>query len=657
MLKSRVKIAIGIVTSIIATLFTYRSVFSGKLLGDPFDSRLHIILHEHWWRWLNGLVAFRDTEFFYPFDKALGYSDVFLTQGVAYSFFRLVGFNLANSWTITTFLLLIIGNIGWVFVARKFIKSYFIQIILILTIITSLSFVYYFTFNPNIVGYSYLSWIALFISNIQEEKNKVSRHRKISLFITAMLIYALSCWYGAFFVALIILIRLLLAIVFERSYVRNVALELKDSKVLRQHAYQLPIQLFFLWIFVYVYVSVLDEPERSVEELFRNSPRLDLITNGSNVDGTKLSGSVFKNLYLYLGFDFEEEYGIGIGIFAFLFFTVSLIVGLVRKEFNRNLTLWITSIIGLYFYFVVYFDQFSLHRFFFEHVPGFNSIRCPSRYVIVLGYFAIFLIMFVADRVLQKTQSTRIKFVTIFILILLLTDQYRSSYKGWNSDVLINTDLMSQKDEIIKNCDYFYYDFPGGWWYDQIEAMTFAIQIGVPTVNGYSGAFPPGYPTETFTSNDEPLKIFDWIAKIDKSKRGCFVTGRSEIKSLNKDFDSIDFIGFTNAESDSTNSWRWAVSPNPYLYILSNSFKVRELNFEINSAKCSPVQVIKIRDGQDNDLIEPITVNEKNQFSLDLDMTNSVVKRIQIITDSGGCQVENDPRKLFFEIKNFTIDN
>jgi hypothetical protein len=126
---------------------------------------------------------------------------------------------------------------------------------------------------------------------------------------------------------------------------------------------------------------------------------------------------------------------------------------------------------------------------------------------------------------------------------------------------------------------------------------------------------------------------------------------------LNKDFDSIDFIGFTNAESDSTNSWRWAVSPNPYLYILSNSFKVRELNFEINSAKCSPVQVIKIRDGQDVDLIEPITVNEKNQFSLDLDMTNSVVKRIQIITDSGGCQVENDPRKLFFEIKNFTIGN
>jgi hypothetical protein len=318
---------------------------------------------------------------------------------------------------------------------------------------------------------------------------------------------------------------------------------------------------------------------------------------------------------------------------------------------------WSITIVAVYVYFIVWFERFSIHQFFFEYIPGFNSIRNPSRYVIILGFSFLFLVLYTSDKLLIKFKSKRSRLIVFFCLITLLLDQQRNSFKGWDPKILVNTDLMSQRDEIKKNCDYFYYDFPGGWWYDQIEAMTFAIQIGVPTVNGYSGAFPPGYPTETFTSNDEPLKIFDWIAKIDKTKRGCFVTGRSEIKSLNKDFDSIDFIGFTNAESDSTNSWRWAVSPNPYLYILSNSFKVRELNFEINSAKCSPVQVIKIRDGQDIDLIEPVTVNEKNQFRLDLDMTNSVVKRIQIITDSGGCQVENDPRKLFFEIKNFNISN
>jgi hypothetical protein len=102
------------IISIIFGLYTYRSAFSGKLLGDPFDSRLMIVLHEHWWRWFNGLVELRDTEFFYPYKTALGYSDVFLVQGFIYSIFRLLNQDLANSWTYATLLLLIVGNFGWV---------------------------------------------------------------------------------------------------------------------------------------------------------------------------------------------------------------------------------------------------------------------------------------------------------------------------------------------------------------------------------------------------------------------------------------------------------------------------------------------------------------------------------------------------------------
>ena len=37
--------------------------------------------------------------------------------------------------------------------------------------------------------------------------------------------------------------------------------------------------------------------------------------------------------------------------------------------------------------------------------------------------------------------------------------------------LLINENLFSQAQEIKNNCDYFYFDHPGGWWYDQIEAI------------------------------------------------------------------------------------------------------------------------------------------------------------------------------------------
>ena len=635
------------------TLFTYRSIFSGKLLGDPFDSRLHIILHEHWWRWFNGLVSFRDTEFFYPFDKALGYSDVFFTQGIIYSIFRFLGYGLPTSWTLTTILLLIIGNIGWVFVARKYIKNYILQILSVLTFVSSLSFVYYFTFNPNIVGYSYLSWIALFINNIIEERNSKNKNRKISVFISLMLIYALSCWYGAFFVILIIIARALLEIMFNfESFIQSLK-KTKFSVNIRQYLIQLPIQIFLVWLFIYVYVSVVNQPKRPTDELFRNSPRIHLLPNGSNVDGTKLSGSIFKDLYLLFGLDFEKEYGIGIGIFTLVLGLFVTVYGIVKKLFSKNQKLWILTFLGVYLYFIVFAEKFSLHQLFFENVPGFNSIRCPSRYVILLGFFVIFGIFYTFDLLIKK--FNKIKIGLIFLAFILLFDQYRSPFKGWDPAVLINTDLMSQKDEIKKNCDYFYYDFPGGWWYDQIEAMTFAIQVGVPTVNGYTGAFPVGYPTESFTSNEEPLKIFDWISKIDPQKRGCFVTGRSEIKSLNREFDSIDFIGFTELETNGNASWRWAVSPNPYLYILSNSDKKKEISFTLNTSQCNPVQEISILDGQGNTINPDKKVTNSSTFQVEVDMRNAVIRRIQIITDSGGCQLGNDPRNLFFEIKDFKI--
>ena len=95
------------------------------MLGEPFDARLMISLHEHMWRWLNGLVSFRDTEFFYPYDTALGFSDVFLVQGIMYSIFRFFDFDSLTSWTNVTIILVVIGNLGWIIIAKKYLKIKF----------------------------------------------------------------------------------------------------------------------------------------------------------------------------------------------------------------------------------------------------------------------------------------------------------------------------------------------------------------------------------------------------------------------------------------------------------------------------------------------------------------------------------------------------
>ena len=609
-----------------------------------------IVLHEHWWRWLNGLVAIRDTEFFYPYDTALGYSDVFLVQGFLYSIIRLFGQDLSSSWTITTFILLIVGNLGWVFVANKFFKSNFIRILFLLTIVSSLSFVNYFTLNPNIVGYSFLSWLSLFYLNIENEKrNKIKVH-KICLFIIVMLIYALSCWYGAFFFAFTVLTKF---VIFRILSKQGFTFNLRNLQ-LKIIAIYLPFQIFFIWLFLYIYVAVSNQPYRPTDEMIRNSPRFQLLPNGANVNGAELNGSIFRKFYEFFNLDFEQEYTIGIGIFlsvAILIFAIYFIkFNLINK---KNLS-WLLSVTVVYFFFIVIQGDFSIHKFFFENVPGFNSIRCPSRYVIFVGYFSIFGIFYLADKYIKEVRNKGTKLFMVILLICVFLDQQRSPYKGWDRSQMINTDLQSQKQEILDNCDYFYYDFPGGWWYDQIEAMVFGAQIGLPTVNGYSGAFPPGYPTEPFTSEKLPLGIFDWMDKIDDEERGCFVTGRSPVRALDEGLVSLDSVGFTPYETNGVDSWQWSVSPNPYLFIINYTKKNMIVNFKINPSKCLESMDIKIVEVPDKILYEDILSSQGAAIELNLNFNNEIVKRIEIITKSEGCIIKGDPRTLYFEVKNLT---
>ena len=654
MLKRNLKLYSLSFLSISYTLFTYKSIFQGKLLGDPFDSRLQIVLHEHWWRWFNGLVGFRDTEFFYPFDKALGYSDVFLTQGIVYSFFRFIGFTLSSSWSITTIGLLLIGNLGWVFIAQKFVKNYVLQILMVLTFVSSLSFAYYFTLNPNIMGYSFISWFALFIINISKEKNKLVKNQKISIFTTLFIIYALSCWYAAFFLGLVLTIRLLLEAVF-RSKEFNFSLSQHGLRNLaKQYYLQAPIQLFLIWLFVYVYVLVANDPLRSVNELLENSPRVSYLANGSSADGTKLSGSFFKQLYLNLGLDFDKEFGIGLGLFTTFFGLLSLGYIIYNRLFSLSKYLWICAITFVYIYFLVWEDKFSIHKFLFESIPGFDSIRYPARYVIFIGFSLILLIFFILDQIVKDSNFKK-KSLIFLVGSLIFIDQYRASFKGWDSDTLVNIELMKQKQDIITSCDYFYYDFPGGWWNEQIEAMMFSIQIGVPTINGYSGAFPPNYPIEAFNSTSEPLQIFRWINEISPEKRGCLVTGRTKIISLNSKSESVEFVGFTGEEKKGSSTWRWANSSSPYLYIYSRENSLRNLKFSLKTSSCFENQTIRITDSQNKLLVEETIVEEEKNYDLKVDLSNNFVKIIQFNTDAQVCKVKGDPRDLYFEIKNFSI--
>jgi hypothetical protein len=480
--------------------------------------------------------------------------------------------------------------------------------------------------NPNIVGYSFISWFVILIHSIQKEVNLRKKQIKIAFFLLFYLIYTLSCWYGAFFFALILWIYFLLSIIFNFVNTTQIIKEFFLNLNIKIWIFFLPLYLYFVWLFSWVYISVSGDPDRPFSDLSRNSPNIKMLYNGNGPVGGDMDGSIFKGIYQNLNLNFNAEYNIGIGIFISLFGLLAILITFLNKSKTKLKIVSATFLIA-YLFFIELFNDFSFFRVFFENIPGFNSIRFPGRFIIFLGYFLIFLVFYQLDKYFNISTNLLFKFLFVLIGILILVDQYRAPYSGWDKKLLKNEYLFSMSDEIKRNCDYFYYDYPGGWWYDQIEAITYSVQVGVPTVNGYSGAFPPNYPVENFNSELLPNEIFEWIEKIDKSKNGCFINGVSGIYNFNSKNKSVDLVGFSPAEKKKTEYWQWAVSPNPYFYLINFDKDFMNLSFEIGK-----------------------------KVKLKLDFRDSIVKILDVQTNTPSCKVSNDDRPLFFEIKNLKIN-
>jgi hypothetical protein len=636
--------------AVAVTLFSYRPIFSGQLIGDPFDSRLMIVIHEHWWRWFNGLTEFRDLGFFYPYNTSLGFSDTFLIPGILYSFFRLLNFGLAESWTIVTFVVLILGNFGWAVIAKRFLNNAFTRILFLATIITSFSFTAYFAINPNIVGYSLLSWFALLIHSIEKEKNIIVKQRKIAIFLILLLIYALSYWYGAFFVGFLVFIRVLTGFIYRSE---GVVYSNPFAKIKILDKFWLiatPIIVFFIWLFYFVYISVASEPFRSKSEMILNSPSITMLLNAGSPTQYGLKNLVFGPIYQFLGLDLPFENQIGLGLAVTFVGLVSISFVMLRGE--RLTRIWLLSLTFAFLYFAKILNDFSIHSFLFEIMPGLNSIRYPARFVVVLGFALMFISFKLLDNLLSAGKANAVKVLLSAIAILLLLDQIRGPFTGWSAKLLQNKNLFSQAEEVKKNCDYFYFSHPGGWWSSQIEAIVFSAQIGVPTVNGYSGAFPIDYPAQEWNSNSSSNKILDWISKVDSEEKGCFISDLGNFEHLVTDKIYVDFVGFTPSESNGADSWNWAVNKNPYMYVFSSEGKSINLVFDIETSPCFKSQLITIENAPSGEILKKIQVTNKKEVKLDLDFSEVYSKQILFSTNADVCSLESDPRGLYFNVKN-----
>jgi hypothetical protein len=154
-----------LVIAFISSLLPFLTSYS-KLIGEPFDTRFQIVIHEHWFWFLKGERPIRDVYIFYPFDTTLGFSDIFLANGFFYSLFRFLNFSILNAWTLTNITIIFIGNIGFALLLMHILKHKFLIILGLFTLSNSYAFIAFLDIWPNTVGYVLVSWTLFLLYKI-----------------------------------------------------------------------------------------------------------------------------------------------------------------------------------------------------------------------------------------------------------------------------------------------------------------------------------------------------------------------------------------------------------------------------------------------------------------------------------------------------------
>jgi len=659
--KSDLVLQIIICTAL--TCYIFQNVFLGLNFGDPMDGTLQMVLHEHWYKYIIHNESFLNTNFYYPFERAFGYSDVFLLQGPIYTVLRLIGAKMDLAWSITTFLIIYAGNIGWILVARNLLKNNVLKILFIVLSIFNYSFVAYVTSQPNAASYALFSYFIYFAIKIYQsyKTNKRQFNKHILYFVSLFSLMSLNNWYLTFFIGEIVLYYFMIVLILKlkRKRITTTLQELSKQFILKYLIISSLIIISMFSLFGYVYFPNRNDGIRNISDLISRSPVFKNIFNGSYPN----DGGLFRSIYRNLDFIENKDNLLGVGlIYGVIFYLIiiQLIYRIVKICKNKNeklsnIELIFVSIILSYFTFLVFKNELSIFSIFYELIPGLKSIRDTFRFNIILNYaILIYVFMYMDKRIIFKWNSRNI-FITLFIFVLFV-DQFRYPVKGWAPSIVENKGLNIQLLELRRNCDYFYFDAPGGWWYDQAVAMKFSAENGIPTTNGNSGAFPFNYPYLDFDFEGDISGMVAWISDIDPSRSGCITNGELPIFFLNSNLPRFDLeSGFTGVESVNDSYWQWAISNKTYAIIYSPFGKDVTINFNVSSAKCNEGGSLKINTFQNEIITIAALSRNKTNVEYIVKMGNQKINKIEFTFDKQSCKIGNDTRELFFKISEYKL--
>lgn len=651
---------LAILVSFSSTLFIFRGSFTGKFLGEIFDTRLMIVLHEHWFRFFTGKTTFLDAGFFYPYPRSFALTDTFLLTGVTHSLIRTAGLDVIDSWIISQAFWVFIGLIGWYLLAKLVINNKFLQIITVPLIATSFSFVAHLNERPNVVPYLLVSWVFYFVFYFYLSKNRIKFTLSFGMSILSIPLIVLTSWYAGFLIVIFFTTLILMSILLKAPYL-NIFLN-KVKNINLKTFLPFGILSFFLTIlWAYIYLPELSnsaEVARPKSEVIDGSPTFVDLFNTSALGGSQYF-LLFSNSY-----EVMEENKIGISFLPFLVLIILLLSFQRKNELTQlihNKRLIYSSLLASLFIEILiikFSERNSIFIFLFDNISFLKSIRTPVRWHIYFMFLILFLVVYLIDKIIQDKNKLA-TLLWLLIPIFLLVEQQRISPGLWVKSEFIDQNLLGYQNK-VNNCDAFVLDRPNtGYWSDMIQSLPLSIYLDKPTANGYSGSVPKDYPSFNWYSDGDLPAIATWLQKNDALRGTCFLDGYNFENVSKFDKNTIDFIpasGFTGLEKSKTNTWTWSVweKSNFFIHSFKNNKIVGTMSFTLEIPECLDKASFLLK-GKTVDV--EISILESKSKKIEIPIRISEWERLEftIEKDPGFCSVEGDPRELHFSIKDVKV--
>lgn len=467
-----------------------------RMPGDLGDTRLNYYILEHDYRWISGLdPSLWDAPFFYPYRQTLALSDNHLGSMPFYIPFRWLDLDRETAFQAWY----IIGYCLNFFSAAYVLKRYQ------LTPLAIGAGAFLFTFGLPVLAQElhqqliYRFCIPLACYSFWQFSQKPSLKTVVFTLFWLVWQFFLSIYLGIF------LSFLLVAVILVSPFCAKLPLCQIPSLVLAlfKQAWKnsckitkfvglfttlcLGMALVFL-LRPYVHAAKTYEISRSWSEVSPHLPRLKsyFLADRSKIWQTLTKLSPDESIQ-------RSEQQLFIGIAACFLLLMGLIWRFHSPQRKMvSLFLWATALL---FLLTIFVGRFSLYIFLWI-LPGINGIRAVSRIILILIWPISLMIGVEIDALIKSKKRLMVLMAILLMDIMVAESVFYNHYTYPKEDSRAR--IQRLRDQIPAEVPpgpllFVAYDPTAYWIFNELDAMVLSQDLGWPALNGYSGAFPPGY--------------------------------------------------------------------------------------------------------------------------------------------------------------------